>query len=415
MTGRHPGHGYIRDNRQAKAWGLPFEEGQTPVPAGELTLPLTLKRLGYTLGGFGKWGLGPVGSTGDPNRQGFDLFYCYNCQAAAHSYYPPHLWRNSEKVVINSKPVPGHARQPEGEVRASDWQAERYAPDLMHAEALRWIREHRAQPFFLYLAGIEPHVSLHPPTRLVDSYPREWDTKPYRGQNGYLPHPRPRAAYAALITSLDEQVGAVLATLKELGLEDDTLVVFTSDNGSTHGGRDPEFGIGGVDTAFFNSVAGLRGLKGSVYEGGLRVPLLVRWPGRVAAGSTSDLPGYFPDWFPTLCAAAGVKAPAGLDGVDLLPMLTGQGAQAPRKPLVWVFPEYGGQVAVRLDAWKAVRRDLARRSPGPWEVYNLRDDPREERDVAAQHPEVIARAVVVLRAQMDENEVFPLKVPGVNG
>ena len=234
---------------------------------------------------MGKWGLGPVGSTGEPNRKGFDLFFGYNCQGVAHSFYPPHLWRNAEKVVINRKPIPGHAKQPEGEVKLDDWIGETYAPKLMIAEAEKFIADHAAKPFFLYLPFTEPHVAMHPPRESVESFPAEWDTEVYRGGNGYLPHPRPRAAYAAMISDLDGYVGRVLAALEKAGVADRTLVIFSSDNGTTHEGRgDPKFHVGGADPKFFNSTAGLRGYKGSVYEGGIRVPMIARLPGRIPAG-----------------------------------------------------------------------------------------------------------------------------------
>jgi arylsulfatase A len=161
---------------------------------------------------------------------------------------------------------------------------------------------------------------MHPPKDVVESYPEEWDNRAYRGQCGYLPHPRPRAGYAAMITDLDRHVGAVLATLEELGLTKDTLVVFTSDNGTTHGSNnDSVFGIGGVDAAFFNSTKNLRGFKGSVYEGGLRVPMIARWPGRITPGTVTNQPTYFPDQFATLSEAIGVETPSGLDGISILP------------------------------------------------------------------------------------------------
>lgn len=409
LTGRHTGHTEIRGNKQA----TPGREGQWPIGASTVLLAEVLQRAGYATGAVGKWGLGPVGSSGDPNRHGFDLFFGYNCQAVAHSYFPPHLWRNQDKVPLNDPPIPGHARQPEGIVRLEDWQGRAYAPELMEAEAVKFIEAHAQRPFFLYLPFIEPHVAMQPPPRLVESYPAAWDDRAYRGQCGYLPHPRPRAAYAAMITHLDEHVGKVLDALDRHGLRERTLVVFTSDNGTTHRASDSVFGVGGVDAAFFDSTRGLRGYKGSVYEGGLRVPLIVRWPGRIAPGSVSDFPSYFPDHFATLCDALGLEVPGVRDGVSLWPVLTGGGVPA-RNPMVWVFPEYGGQVCVRLGDLKVVRQKLQTKQPGAWEVYDLARDPEERQDVARERPEVVARAVALLREQMSENPVFPLRVPGVN-
>lgn len=415
MTGLHLGHAEIRGNQQAKVRFPQFDEGQHPLSAEAVTFVQLFQKTGYATGAMGKWGLGPVGSTGDPNRKGFDLFFGYNCQAVAHSYYPPHLWRNSTKVPLNDPPIPGHARQPEGEVKLSDWLGKHYAPDVMLQEALQFIREHAKRPFFLYLPFIEPHVAIHPPKEWVDKFPPEWDTEVYRGENGYLPHPRPRAGYAAMVAHLDYQVGQILAALDRANLAENTLVVFTSDNGPVLPGRNsPRFHIGGADGRFFESTARLRGYKGSVYEGGLRVPMIARLPGRIPAGAENDTPSYFADWFPTLCDAAGLTPPQGLDGVSLWPVLTGrQKTLAQRPPMIWVFPEYGGQVAVRLGPYKLVRQNLKTKNPGSWEVYDISKDPQETRDLAAQHPDLIRQAEELLRKETKLNPVFPVPIPGV--
>ena len=416
MTGKHLGHAEIRGNMQAKTRLPQFSEGQYPLSAEVVTIAQVLQKAGYTTGAVGKWGLGPVGSTGDPNRKGFDLFFGYNDQAVAHSFYPPHLWRNAEKITINAKPIRGHAKQPDGEVKLDDWIGETYAPTLMVAEAEKFIAGHAREPFFLYLAFTEPHVAMHPPREAVERFPAEWDAEAYRGQCGYLPHPRPRAAYAAMISELDSHVGAVTKALQKAGVADRTLVVFTSDNGTTHPGRaDTHFHIGGVDAAFFQSTAGLRGYKGSVYEGGLRVPTIACLPGRVPAGAVNDAPGYFPDWFPTLCEAAGLKTPEGLDGESLWPVLTGkQPTLTRRKPMIWVFPEYGGQVALRLGDYKLVRQKLKTKTPGDWEVYDLGKDAGEMHDLAGSRADLVAQAEAILRREVADNAIFPLPIPDVN-
>jgi arylsulfatase A len=415
MTGKHLGHAEVRGNRQAQVAFPEFTEGQHPLSERAVTFAQVFQKAGYATGAMGKWGLGPVGSTGDPNRKGFDLFFGYNCQAVAHSHYPAHLWRNAEKVSINPKPIPGHAKRPEGEVRLEDWIGEAHAPRLMVEEAERFVAANAARPFFLYLPFIEPHVAMHPPRESVERFPAEWDREVYRGANGYLPHPRPRAAYAAMIHDLDDHVGRVLAALDRAGVADRTLVVFTSDNGATHEARaDPRFHVGGADPVFFNSTAGLRGYKGSVYEGGIRVPMIARLPGRIAAGVVNDTPGCFADWFPTLCEAAGLGKPDGLDGESLWPVLRGGSRKAVRrKPMIWVFPEYGGQVAVRLGRFKLVRQRLMTKSPGAWEVYDLSKDRAEAHDIAASHAGLIRQAEEVLRHEVEGNSVFPLSLPGV--
>jgi arylsulfatase A-like enzyme len=256
---------------------------------------------------------------------------------------------------------------------------------------------------------------MHPPKETVERFPREWDSVSYRGESSYLPHPRPRAAYAAMIAELDDHVGRVLAALDRHGLAQRTLVIFTSDNGTTHAGAtNSPFHVGGVDAKFFNSTAGLRGYKGSVYEGGIRVPMIVRFPGRVKAGSVNHTPGYFADWFPTLCDAVGLEEPPGLDGNSLWAAMRGKRPVSERRPMVWVFPEYGGQVAVRMGKMKAVRQKLATKAPGPWEVYDITKDPAETQDLAASRPEVIRKVEAILRRETDANPKFPVRIPGVN-
>ncbi|QQL46157.1 arylsulfatase [Sulfuriroseicoccus oceanibius] len=413
MTGRHLGHAEIRGNRDSGQKGK--FPGQWPLSDEALTLAEVLKAQGYSTGAFGKWGLGPSGTSGSPVRQGFDYFFGYNCQRNAHSYYPPFLDRGELRVPINEPSVPGHARQPEGDVRAVDYRGENYAPDLILNEALQFIDTHKDGPFFLYLPLVEPHVAMQPPQEWLDQYPKEWDDPSedapgvYRGQNGYLPHDRPRAAYAAMISDMDAHVGAVMERLRKHGLDSNTLVIFTSDNGATHGGADRRFHVGGVDAWFFNSSGGLRGYKGSCYEGGIRVPCIVRWPGQVPAGGKVTAPSYFPDWFPTLGRISGADL-SGVphDGVDLWPAMDGRKLAQRGQPMIWDFHDYGGIVAIRDGRWKAVRRGMRRTNPQPWELYDLEHDPGETRNVATEHPgQVEAMADAWLRNRTVEPD-FPL-------
>ncbi|HVJ69655.1 MAG TPA: arylsulfatase [Caulifigura sp.] len=415
MTGKHLGHAEVRGNQQAKKLFPQFDEGQTPLTEQAVTWPMLLQKAGYATGAMGKWGLGPVGSTGEPNRKGFDLFFGYNCQSVAHSYFPPHLWRNSEKVLINNPAIPGHQKKPEGEVKLEDYQGQQYAPKLMIAEAEKFLAANTSKPFLLYLAPIEPHVAMHPPAESVNRFPKEWDQEVYRGANGYLPHPRPRAAYAAMISDLDSYVGRILDALDKAKLADRTLVIFTSDNGTTHGQpADPRFHVGGADPKFFNSTRDLRGFKGSVYEGGIRVPAIARLPGRIPAGTVNDTPGYHADWFPTICDALGIQKPAGLDGESLWSTLTDGKTRVRTKPLIFVFPEYQGQVAVQIGDLKAVRTGLKTKKPGEWEVYNLAKDRGETNNIAAENGPFLKQVEDILRKEVDKNEVFPLTIPGVN-
>ncbi|MEZ6004581.1 MAG: arylsulfatase [Planctomycetota bacterium] len=402
LTGEPLPTAQIRDNKD-----FPGAEGQWPLEAGTRTLAGYLQSAGYGTGGFGKWGLGNAGNSGNPNRLGFDEFYGYYCQRVAHSYFPPYLNHNDRREVLNRAPVPGHKRLDEdvqpGDVDFAVFQGQVYAPDRILDEALQFVREHEDRPFFLYLPFVEPHVAMQPPGEWVDRYPREWDTEPYMGRRGYLPHPRPHAGYAAMISHLDDHVGRVLAQLDAAGLRENTLVVFTSDNGPTHD-------VGGVDTGFFDSSGGLRGRKGSVYEGGLRVPCVVRWPGKVPAGTVSDVKGAFPDLLPTLCAAAGVALPTAPPGENLLPYWTGAQPGPRRTPLLWEFHGYGGQQALIFpDGFKAVRRGLAKEAQA-WQLFDLNKDPGETQDLAAQFPVRVAEAERILLERRTVSEVFPLPV-----
>jgi len=283
MTGRNPGHAFIRDNRQAKG----FDEGQEPVPAKTLRLPLLLKEQGYTLGGFGKWGLGPVGSSGDPLRQGFDRWFGYNCQGVAHNHYPTHLWDDSKRIELNNPKFSAHQKLPAGadpDAPASyaGFTGKDYAHDLIREQALKFVRANKDRPFVLYYATPVPHLALQVPADSLAEYAGKFPETPYKGDRGYLPHRQPRAAYAAMVARMDRDIGRLLSLLEELRLDERTIVVFTSDNGPLYDRA------GGTDTDFFDSAAGLRGRKGSYYEGGFRVPCIVRWKGHITAGSTSD-------------------------------------------------------------------------------------------------------------------------------
>ena len=413
LSGKHPGHGYIRENRG----GLGDDhEGQEPVPAGELALPLTLKKLGYTLGAFGKWGLGPVGSTGDPLAQGFDRFFGYNCQAVAHNYYPTHLWSNADKLPLENPKFAAHQKlpadaDPNSAASYSAFTGSQYAPDLIGAQALTFIRENKDRPFFCYYPTTVPHLALQVPEDSLKEFAGKFPEEPYPGGRGYLPHRTPRAAYAAMITRMDREIGRVLALLTDLGLDERTIVVFTSDNGPLYDR------LGGTDTDFFDSAAGRRGRKGSFYEGGFREPCLVRWPGKIKAVSVSDRVTGFEDWLPTLLEIIGEKSasPAGLDGLSFAPTLRGE-AQEPRPFLYRESPGYTGQQCVRVGDWKAIRTNLspgpkaASQQPGEIELYDLAHDPAESRNVAAQHPDIVEKLAAILKAEHVPAKLWPLRV-----
>ena len=403
MTGKDPGHAYVRNNHRMPT------EGQFPIPDSEVTLAELMKEHGYVTGAFGKWGLGGPESTGRPLNQGVDRFFGYNCQSVAHSYYPTHLWDNDHKLLLNnSPPIPGHANLAEGadknDPRSYDeFKGTDYAPDRINEQVLQFIRDHKDAPFFLYYPSIIPHVALQIPDEDLKPYIKlGWNDPPFTKESGagYTPHFTPRAAYAAMITRLDRYVGNVLDLLNELELADDTLVVFTSDNGATY--------LQEVDYAFFKSVGELRGLKGSLYEGGVRVPTIVRWPGRVPPGTASDRVSGFEDWLPTLMDAVGGSdlIPTDLSGISMLPTLLGK--QQPARPYLYrEFPAYGGQQSIRVGDWKAVRQNLSQGNL-QIELYNLAQDIGEQYNVAADHPELVERLAGLMESARTPSEEFPL-------
>jgi len=405
MTGKHPGHAWVRNNSELKP------EGQQPIPDSEVTLAELLREQGYVTGAFGKWGLGGPGSEGEPLKQGFDRFFGYNCQRHAHSYYPSYLWSDDKRIPLkNDPPVPGHASLPK-DADAQDassydrFKGKDYAPDRINEQVLTFITANKDKPFFLYYPTIIPHVALHVPDEELKPYlDLKWKDPPFTRDAGYgyTPHFKPRAAYAAMITRMDRYVGNVLELLDKLKLAENTLVIFSSDNGTTHLKAE-------VDYDFFDSVGELRGLKGSLYEGGVRVPTIVRWPGRVASDSSSDQVGGFEDWMPTILDAVGASkaTPKDSDGISLLPTLLGK-SQPPRPFLYREFSGYGGQQSIRVGDWKAIRQNLSRGNV-EIELYDLTKDVGEKINVAKGHAEVVAKLDKLMKEQHVKSEKYPLR------
>jgi arylsulfatase A-like enzyme len=403
LTGMHTGHAYIRGNDEmayrGDVWHDLSLEGQRPLLPNTTTIATLLQEAGYVTGAMGKWGLGGPGSTGEPNRQGFDYWYGYLGQRLAHNYYPVHLWRNTEKRELDNEYFHPHQRlpataDPDDPASYEPYSGKQYSMDLIVEEALGFIRRHQDRPFFLYLPFTIPHVSLQVPAESVEEYAGAFPDTPYPGDRGYTPHRTPRAAYAAMITRMDGEIGRIMSLIAELGLDQDTIVLFTSDNGPTFNG--------GTDSEFFESAGPLRGLKQDLYEGGIRVPLIARWPGRVAAGTVNDHVSSFWDYLPTLTALAGATTPSGIDGVSLLPTLEGRPeAQRRHEHLYW---EYSGAQAVRLGDWKAVRSRL----DVEIELYDLSGDIAEQHDVASQHPDIVQRIEEIMQSDRTESELFPL-------
>ena len=371
MTGLHTGHCWVRGNA-----GGANMMAQT-LRDEDRTVAEVFKDAGYATAQFGKWGLGELGSPGHPNRQGFDYFYGYLSQHHAHNYYPSFLIRNDEIVRLRNVP----AQETPG--RGDGWAKEKidYSHDLIMAEALQWLGAHRTQSFFLYLSLTIPHAN-NEASRATGNGQEIPDYGIYAQQDW----PDPDKGQAAMITRMDRDIGRLLAQLKEYQLDENTLVLFSSDNGPhKEGGNNPDF---------FEANGPLRGMKRALYEGGIRVPMLARWPGKVPSGKTSDHLGYFGDLFATVCELTGQPTPAGLDSISFLPALLGKTQdQKQHDYLYWEFYEQGSRQAVRFGDWKAIRQPMRQ---GKIELYNLAEDLGETTDLASSQPEKVAQAARLL-------------------
>ena len=415
LTGKHTGHSFIRGNDEwgsrGDVWSFasmlenPRLEGQYPIPDSTFTIPEMLKSKGYTSAAVGKWGLGAPETEGLPTRQGFDFFYGYNCQRWAHTYYPPFLWKNEKRVSLGNPLMLAAQKWKVGvdssrEENYASYVGLEYAPESMLKEAVQYIETNKNNPFFLYFASPIPHAGLQAPKRWIEYYQKKLGKEaPYSGDKGYVPAYAPKATYAAMISYLDEQVGTLVSTLKAFGLYENTLIIFTSDNGPTY--------AGGVDAAYFNSAGPFPEhpdrIKGSVFEGGIRVPFIAHWPAKIKAAGISEHIGYFPDIFPTLSELVGTKTPANTDGISILPTLTNKGKQRAHPWLYWEFPEYGGQQAIRQGDWKMIRLKLHKEDGKP-ALYNLANDPKEAIDLSQQFPAKVSELNKIIISQHVESE-----------
>lgn len=392
LTGTHSGHTPVRGNIE-----LP-PEGQYPLPEGSARLLQLFDEAGYRVGVFGKWGLGFIGSTGDPQRQGVDRFFGYNCQLLAHSYYPDHLWENDRRVELadNTEAVP----YGEGT----------YAPDLIHRKALEFLDEAAGEeaPFLLFYPTTLPHAELIvPEDSIMQRFRGRWEETPYRGidsgpafrRGGYCSQEHPRAAFAAMITRLDLYVGELVAKLREKGLLDNTILLFASDNGPhMEGGADPDF---------FDSNGPYRGYKRDLYEGGIRVPMIVSWPGHIAEGSTSDTAVAFWDLPATFAEAIGSDIQLPEEGISLMPTLEGRGEQPRHETFYFGFMELDGREALYRGDWKLLHLDIRSENPR-YELYNLREDPAEEHNVIDRYPGIAEELKALMRASWRPDPAWPL-------
>lgn len=373
MTGIHTGHGYIRGN------------GEIPLRPADITIAEVVKAADYRTAVIGKWGLGTENTAGRPDRQGFDESFGFLDHRHAHRQYTDHLWKNVVRFPVDAK--------------------RDFANDLFTDAALNFIARHKERPFFLYLAYTNPHAELRVPEDSLQQFRGKFPETPFvnttadnHASVGYRSQPTPHAAFAAMVTRMDRDVGRILADLAKQNLDNNTIVFFTSDNGPHE--------EGGADPGFFQSAGNLRGIKRDLYEGGVRVPMIARWPGRIAAGRVSSQIWAHWDVLPTAAQIAGAQAPTGIDGISMLPALLGR-SQQDHDFLYWEFHERGFDQAVRMGEWKAVRHGTTR----PLELYNLLIDIGEQKDVAAQHPAIVNRINDYLKTARTESERWKIK-PG---
>jgi arylsulfatase A len=407
MTGKHPGHAFIRNNRGVEP------EGQFPIPEDTVTLVKLLHAQGYATGAFGKWGLGPPASSGDPLKQGFDRFFGFNCQSVAHNYYPTYLWDNDHRKPLANPDFSAQQKlapsaDPRDPASYAAYSGKQYAPDLIAEQAREFVRANKDRPFLLYFPTTVPHLALQVPEDSLAEYRDAFDDKPYDGSRRYLPHRAPRAAYAAMVTRMDREVGRIVDLIAGLGLDEQTIFIFSSDNGPLYDE------LGGTDCEFFKSAGPLRGRKATLYEGGFRVPTIVHWKNHIAPGTTSDRVSGFEDWLPTILNLTGHASatPGQLDGINMAPTLLGR--SQPARPFLYrEFPNGRGQQVVRIGDWKGIRSQIRPQGNGGKpnlhvELYDLANDVGETRDVSADHPDVVAQIESIMAAQHVPSPDFPL-------
>ena len=374
MNGVHTGHAFVRGNREVQP------EGQAPIPSDMITIPKLLRKAGYVTGMFGKWGLGAPKSSGDPMNQGWDEFFGYNCQRQAHTFYPKHLWHNYEKVMLDGKT---------------------YSHDLIQEKALQFIRDNEKKSFFAYLPLTIPHAAMQCPEEDVAPFRKKFSQ--FENKIGKYSHGsiirNPVAAFAGMMTRMDRGIGQILDLLNELDIAENTLVLFTSDNG-------PHY-EGGHQPGFFNSNGPLKGHKRDLYEGGIRVPLIAYWPGKIKSGSISNHICAHWDLMPTFCELAKISEPNHTDGISYIPALTGK-KQKKHAYLYWEFHSYGNAQAIRMGDWKGIRLKVKNDPNAPIQLFDLKKDIGETNNIAANHPDIIRRFTKLFKTAHTPSERFPL-------
>ena len=377
MTGKHTGHAFIRGNR-----GVITDENlrfDYSLADEEITVAEVMQERGYTTACIGKWGLGGPQSEGHPNNQGFDYFFGYLGQANAHRYYPTFLFENGTRINLDGKV---------------------YSHDLIMDKALDFIDENASQPFFLYLTPTIPHADLILPEGELGQYDGMFNEVPYPG-HGYTAQPKPKATFAAMVSRLDRDVQRIMDILEEKGILENTIVIFTSDNGThVEGGHDPEA---------FNSNGPFRGYKRDLYEGGIRTPFIVCWPGVVKPGTVSFHISAFWDFLPTICELTGKPVPERVDGISYLPELTGKGEQPKHEYLYWEFHEHGGRQTILKDNWKLIKHRVDTPDKEYVELYNINADPAELMDASKQYPDKVRELDAYIKRCHTVNTLYPFE------
>ena len=400
LTGKHGGHTYIHGNYELGGFADSLEGGQMPLPEGIFTVGKMMQQAGYKTAAIGKWGLGMANTTGSPIKQGFDFFYGYLDQKQAHNYYPTHLWENDHWDTLQNPVINVHKQLDSTKATLADfnyYKGKEYAPAKLTEKALAFIENNKSKPFFLYLPYTLPHLSLQAPDEWVKKYIGQFNERPYYGQNGYASTLYPLSTYAAMISFLDAQVGLILEKIKALGLDENTLILFSSDNGATFNG--------GVNRQFFNSNGGLRGQKMDLYEGGIREPFIARWPGKINKGTTSAHPSVQFDLMATLAELVHQKTNA-TDGISFLPELMGRTKDQQKHPYIYFeYPENGGQLAIRMGNWKGVKLDVKKHPEKKWQLFNLQTDRNETTDISEKYPELIKQFELIVKKEHQQAHI----------